>query len=227
MKLTFRMRVIRLALWLFHLTSFGWILRVKAFGILVHLAVGFGQARDHRRAKTLKKTVAVWREKSNSIIAELEILSSLPSDRRQQALAARSALLEEAKHLRTAASELGSARIPGAAVLTHALTRMQYKAFSRQRKPQAILRIASRVNCDTFYWDLLLWLVIPGAYSEELFGDLDEEYLLRTSTDGEASAKAWYLDQVTTTIGDFIWKKIERVAAIGTLIDLAGRWFRG
>lgn len=227
MNLTLRIRIIQLAVWLLRFTSFGWRLTIGALSILMNLAIRVGQARGHRRVKTLQKAVAVLQEKSNSIVAELQILGSLSDDHRQQVLAVASALLGENKHLQIAVSELRSARLPGSVVLTHALTHMQHMGFNRQRKVLSLKRISSRIDRDTFYLDLLLWLVIPSAYSEELLGDLDEEYLLRTSAEGEAGARAWYLDQVATTVKDLVWKKIERVAAIGTLIDLLGRWFRG
>lgn len=68
--------------------------------------------------------------------------------------------------------------------------------------------------------------MIPVAYGEELLGDLSEEYSLRHQTDGEAGARTWYREQVARTLKDCVWKKIERLAAIGTLIDLASRWFK-
>jgi hypothetical protein len=79
---------------------------------------------------------------------------------------------------------------------------------------------------ENFYWDLLLWFVLPVAYGEELLGDLNEEYLLRLSSEGEGRARTWYRDQVVRTVTDNLWQKLERIAIVGALIDLLDRWFR-
>lgn len=95
-----------------------------------------------------------------------------------------------------------------------------------QTSCESLNRILARLESATFYWDLLLWFLIPGLRSEELLGDLNEEFLLRLSDEGEANAKAWYQHQAVSTLMHYLWKRVERIATIATLIDLVERWLR-
>jgi len=177
---------------------------------------------NKRRFKTFEDAAASWTERANSITAELQ--HPLTEEHRKQMLVVASALQEECKHLRAIPSTWTLS--PGATVVMFVITYAQYILGNLQRENQSFSRIIGGIEGDTFYLDLLLWFVLPGGYSEELLGDLNEEYLLLNSTDGAARARAWYRHQVITTIRDCLWKRIERLAAIGTLIDLFGRWFR-
>ena len=89
----------------------------------------------------------------------------------------------------------------------------------------SLSRIASKIDSDTFYWDLLFWLVVPDARVEEMLGDLGEEYLIRASNNEVAKARAWYRHQVVKSASDYFWERIVRIAAVGALIDLIRRWF--
>jgi hypothetical protein len=100
---------------------------------------------------------------------------------------------------------------------------LNQKLLRRQQKMIAFEALISRVDSDTFYFDLILWFFLPVDFSEALLGDLNEEYLIRKSTDGPVRARTWYRHQVGTTAKDFLWRKIERLAAIGTLLDLLFR----
>ena len=57
-------------------------------------------------------------------------------------------------------------------------------------------------------------------------GDLAEEFQLRLVAVGERKAVAWYGEQVRTTVSAHIWQKLERLTAIGTLIDFVSRLLR-
>jgi len=97
---------------------------------------------------------------------------------------------------------------------------MQVRALRNQRSSQALRRILSQFQTSpNFYWDLLLWFVVPGGFVEDQIGDLKEESSLRTLRDGEAAANAWYRNQVVSSIVAHLWDKIERLIAIGTLFD--------
>ena len=72
---------------------------------------------------------------------------------------------------------------------------------------------------ETFYENLLLWLVVPVGWSETLIGDLSEELNLRMDEEGDTSARAWYRKQAWTTAKHLIWDKVERLVAVGTLIE--------
>jgi hypothetical protein len=103
---------------------------------------------------------------------------------------------------------------------------MKDSATNLGQKRDALKRIIRNPGSDTFYCDLLLWLIVPGEHSEELCGDLIEECSLRSSTEGEAAAKAWYRNQVIRSVHDYVWKRLERLAAIKFLMDTIRWWFR-
>jgi hypothetical protein len=195
-----------------------------ALNTLVDRALCFMQASNERKFETFKKALASCEERNNALTSEIANLDRLPVDRKRQLLATSSALVLEVKHLQANASKWAPPK--GFTLLNYMVTYLHNRAVNDQRKLQSLSRIISRVECDTFYWDLLLWAVVPGGCSEELLGDLNEEYLLRISTEGEASARAWYRHQVTATVGNYFWRKIERLAAIATLVDLLDRWFK-
>ena len=226
MNLSRRLKFIQIGRWIIVVGARKAVLIVHVLVIPAHALRSFTQWRVRCRFKTLKDAAAGWQERMNSIMPELQTLGSLTEYRKGQVLAARSVLLEESKRIQEAVAMLASYRGPRATVLIPPLEHMLRKAFDRKRKAESFLRIASKLDSDTFYWDLLLWFVLPGASGESALGDLNEEYLLRNSTEGEARARAWYRDQVTGTLKNCLWEKIVRLAAIGTLIDLVNRWFR-
>ncbi len=108
-------------------------------------------------------------------------------------------------------------------LLPPVLRYVRNKVSRRQQKLLAFKDLVSRIDSDTFYLDLLLWFILPEAFGEAVLGDLNEEYLIRKSMDGPARARSWYRHQVGTTVKDCLWRKIERLAAIGTLVDLLFR----
>jgi len=181
------------------------------------------------RCGTYEEACESMQELTNFVMREVQSLDRLPEDRRQQALAglaATSVLLEERKKEVNNLQTVLSKSVRPLTAAEYACMYAVRKLDNYDRKVQALSGIISRIECDTFYWDLMVWLVVPGGHSEELLGDLNEEYLLRIESHGEAGARAWYRDQATTTIWDCLWTKIERLAAVGTLIDLLRRWFR-
>jgi hypothetical protein len=194
--------------------------------------IALAKRKTHYRVESYKKASDSWTARAKSYCAECQAISQAgdqPTEvSRQRLLATQAALLAEHEHLEAAAAELTAPHpIGGASVFTYMIVSVKDGLFRADRKRQAFRRILAQIETSsTFYWDLLLWLVIPSSYSEELLGDLVEEYQLRNATDGEALARAWYGHQVMSTLRDCLWKRIERLAAIGTLIDLAGRWFR-
>jgi hypothetical protein len=226
MNLSRRSKFIRIGAWIHRVGTCRVALMADVLAAPIPALRKFAQWRFRCRFNTLKDAAAGWQERMNAIMPELQALGSLTGDRKSQVLAARSVLLEEGKRIQLTASTLASYRGPAAAVLVPPLEYLLRKSLDRKRKAESFLKIASRLDSGTFYWDLLLWLMLPGSSSEDALGDLNEEYLLRASTDGEVSARAWYRDQVTGTLKNCVWEKIVRLAALGTLIDLVSRWFR-
>lgn len=190
---------------------------------LVNLTVSVGQAREKRRFKPYKEATDNLRERMNSLMLEFRSIDPLTDERKRQLLAAKSSLLKESDSLLSICKNWTSVPPPGATVLMYVLEHERTKHVRRHRSAQSFSIIVSRISSETFYWDLLLWV---AGCREEMLGDLNERYLLRISTHGKAGALAWYCDQAIRTIRDYVWTKIERLAAIGALIDLISRWFK-
>ena len=188
--------------------------------------ISLDKKRCQRGFEEIMNAAANWQKRVASIMPELQTLNNLTANRKSQVLAAASALHKEFNHLRESASELQCHRVPGAAVLLTMAEYGQHALENRRRKSESFGRLILSIDSNTFYSDLLLWLVVPGASYEALVGDLKEEFLLRQSTEGEARALAWYRYQVATTVKDCFWTKVERFAQIGTLLDLLNRWLR-
>ena len=205
----------------YYLTFFVHVLRVPAEGILK-----LDKRRSERRFEELQSASSNWHQRVAAVMPELKTLSSVPQHRKSQLLAVRSSLLEESNQLTIFASKLSSHRVFAASIFVPPLTYLQNKFVIMRAKTEFLRRIILGIDSNTFYSDLLLWLVTPRGYDEALVGDLKEEHVFRSSADGEKSANAWYRHQITATLKDFLWTKMERVAAIGTLIDLFDRWFR-
>jgi hypothetical protein len=159
----------------------------------------------------------------DSLMPELQTLNQLTEDRKRQVLAASSSLLQENDNLREIVLNSVSTPAPGTAVLVYMLRRSKIRVERLQRRHASFSRIASSIGSQTFYGDLLLWL---AGGSEEMLGCLNEEYQLRISSDGEGNARDWYYDQAIASVRVFLWTKIERLAAVGALIDLISRWFK-
>jgi hypothetical protein len=203
------------------LTFFVHALRVPAEGVLK-----LAKKRSERRVEEFQSAASNWHQRVAAVMPELKTFNSVPENRKSQLLAARSSLLDESNRLRIFAATLSSQRVPAASILLLPLTYLHNKFSVMRRKTASLQRIIAGIEGSTFYSDLLLWLVTPSGYDEALVGDLKEEYTLRSLNDGEKSADAWYRLQMTTTLKDLLWTKIQRLAAIGTLIDLLDRWFR-
>ncbi len=219
-----RIRISRLVFDLHRAGTYYWWLIVKLLYIPATVVVSIAERTTRLRFEKLTRVAATFHKRADSVKADLHNLDHLTEVCKHQVLAARSALLEENKRIQASVSELRSYRAPGAGVLIGICEYAQHKMAVRKRKTESFERIIDQAESSvTFYWDLLLWLVIG---CEELMGDMGEEYLLRTEDEGEAQARAWYQEQVIRTISGHLWRKIERLAAIGTIIDFMYRLFR-
>jgi hypothetical protein len=221
-----RLRIGSLVFKIYRAGTYYWLFIANLLALPVKVVAALVPWTIRRRHAKFTNAATKFNERANSILQELKTLDRLTKYRQRSVLAARHALLEEHKHLQVFASNLRSYRAPGTALLMPTVVYIQSRLTRRKRKIASFKKIVDRIDSDTFYWDLSLWVVIPVAYGEELLGDLNEEYLLRYSKDGKGGARNWYRNQVARTLKDCLWKKVERLAAIGTLIDLLDRWFR-
>ena len=230
-----RIKILWLIVWSDRVRLHAWRFVVVAPVLVVGrfmlaMATSIAKKRGHDNVEALKKAVAQFAERGDSFCSECEIFRTgrqITESRRQELLATQAALKVERERLQSTVKELRSPQnMLGVAAISAVLTSMQEGIFKRQRKRDALLRIISQVESPTFYWDLLVWLAVPGSYGEELLGDLAEEFQLQRASEGETRAHAWYRDQVFRTVCEHGWKKIERLAAIGTLVDFVIRLLR-
>jgi hypothetical protein len=76
-----------------------------------------------------------------------------------------------------------------------------------------------------FYLDLILWLLLPTETGETMLGDLREEFPLQVQELGERGARAWYRDQVFSTLRARLWRLIEIGMTLMSLWNFIG-WTR-
>ncbi len=223
MNLILRTAIAKICIAVFYVRARTLLFNAKVIMQFSKLSVWIGRARAKRHIKPYREAVDDFQKRSNALLSELKNFNELPENRRQQVLATRSSLMEEAQSLKTIIAKLAPIYNPGATAIVYVANRAMSKVQRLEQRYKSLSRILSTVNSANFYWDVLLWLV---GGSEAMLGDLNEEYLLRIANDGEPGARAWYCDQAISTARDYLWKKIERLAAVGALIDLIDRWFK-
>lgn len=178
-----------------------------------------------RRRERVQRAWHDFKARAESALCELQA-ERLPQWRKSELKTICPALLEEHKRLLVLCSELTSYRTPGIDAMQIALESLSTRMEQHLRKIDSFSKLLDRIETDTFYSELLLWFVVPMSRSEELVGDLHEEYVLRQSTDGPASATAWFKEQVRRTLTVFLWARFQRWTAIANFVDLLDRWFR-
>jgi hypothetical protein len=228
MNLRRRITITQIPLWYIRVRAVAFLLATRLliiFGKLhVALVSKFARWRIHLKVEALKKTANSLSVRNTLFTAECQAFLKAPTGeiRRQQLLATYSVLHAENARIQAAVVELQSPQPIGGGVTMwiFILEPIKDRLLRNQRSSAALKRIVSQIQTSpNFYWDLLLWFVVPGGFVDDQLGDLNEEFLLRLSSDGEAPANAWYRHQVVSSIVDHLWAKIERLIAIGTLID--------
>ncbi|MDQ1405752.1 MAG: hypothetical protein QOG55_1381 [Acidobacteriaceae bacterium] len=221
-----RIQVVAIILFVRRIRTYYLPFFVHALRVLVEGVIKLDKKRSERRFEELQSASSNWHQRVAAVMPGLKTLNSVPQNRKSQLLAARSSLLEESKQLQIFAAKLSSHRVSAVSIFVPPLTYLQNKFLIKRAKTESLRRIILGIDSNTFYFELLLWLVTSSGYDEALVGDLKEERVFRSSADGEESADSWYRHQIKATLKDLLWMKIQRLAAIGTLIDLLDRWFR-
>lgn len=217
-----RLLVCKLLFWLFKTQCGSWRFISYPVRKLAELVIVLTTQRAEHKLEVLRKAVAHHTKDTQALLAECTF-QPLQGTRREYVLAKKSALDEQSQHIHSALSKLQQPTI-AASLLLPLLICMQGIFIKRRRSADALKRLISEADISsTFYCDVLLWLFVP---CEELIGDLAEEYLLRSASEGELIARAWYREQVIRTVCHHLWKKIERLAALGTVIDYVCRLFK-
>jgi hypothetical protein len=218
-----RIKMLRIAVSVIRFRFSCLMVKARAMEPTVNLVCWVSKIRTHRKVEILIADCDNCVERSTSIQNQLRTIGSLNQEQRQNLLAAASAMRKESEYLQGRCSTFASPRPLGANTLTYVLGHLKYSLINLGRKNESLKGITLNIESDTFFCDVLLWLIVPSAHSEELIGDLNEEYRLRISTEGEADAKAWRRDQVIKSVRDYLWKRLERLAALKFLIDCI-RW---
>jgi hypothetical protein len=226
-----RMHVGKLALVTMYcrLRLLGLLVQPPALGLKLSRAIATKKAQYELKRFTYD--AAALTSGFNDLEKEFQSVSSESSgnDRRQLLLEKHSALQAEKSRLLITAEALKAPHTNlGIAACRYMLNELQASVFRFSRKREALFKIFSGVDdSTTYYCDLLLWFIVPSSHSEDLAGDLMEEYQLRSGTDGEARARSWYHEQVISTIMDHVpFKKIvATIAAIWTFLQWTYRYF--
>jgi len=215
----------------------GVILRMKTLGVFADIYAGIMERRTEsikcqtRKLGHLTSSLKTLSVRLEDLAAEAHSLNGQPLFIKKQLLpdidVAKTAVLEQVKPIQRAANRIKKKNYRVTSLFADYAALYMDESFSRTKQSgDSLIRIISNTDSPTYYWDLLVWLLVPGLHSEELLGDLKEEYLLRLSDSSQSAANAWYQHQVLTTIMQYTWKRIERTAAIATLIDLLHRWLK-
>jgi hypothetical protein len=160
-------------------------------------------------------------QRANNLLPELHKFKELSSLRQNEVKIARSQLLADFEAMKAAAPPFRMAKAM-LTVLSPVAHGLNSRCGKRTRGVEALKRILERIDSATFYGDLLLWMALPDSFGEEVLGDLNEEFELRASANRSA-AQAWYRGQVWSTLKSCMWRKVERLAAIVTIVDLIVR----
>jgi hypothetical protein len=185
-----RIKILRFAVSVIRFRFSCLMVKARAMEPTVNLVCWVSKIRTHRKVEILIADCDNCVERSTSIQNQLRTIGSLNQEQKQNLLAAASAMRKEFEYLQDRCSTFAGPRPLGANTLTYALEYLKYSTTNLGRKNESLKRITLNAESDTFYCDILLWLIVPSAHSEELIGDLTEEYRLRISTEGKADARA-------------------------------------
>jgi hypothetical protein len=174
------------------------------------------------RGKYLKRQTAIFLRESEPIISECQKIklgtSTLTQMERQ--LAVEAVKILSTRSLALTARMQRQVPVVGRGVILYLVQSFERKTLARMKKFEALQEIISqKIDDPTFYYALLLWFVIPSVHVDSCLGDLDEEYEIRRLSRGEAVAKAWYQNQVVSSAKAYLWARLERFVAIGSLIE--------
>jgi len=206
-----RIAAAKTAIWLLRIRfrTFEWLIANPAIAALNLTNHGISKRRT-QKIELLKEQVARHTTRTNSFCIACK--TGLPPDK---FTAEKSYLLSESNRLRTDALAL---TIPNPGVVCVAEW-LQRRVNRFLRKDQVLGRLLKNIETSpTFFADLLIWAVVPSPYSEELTGDLEEEYCLRVLTDGELEARAWHREQVVSTVAAYMADKAKRLLSIVRLL---------
>jgi hypothetical protein len=94
------------------------------------------------------------------------------------------------------------------------------------RKLESLKKLLQQDDeAGSFYLNLFLWLLLPTELGETMLGDLREEFPLKIQELGERGARAWYRNQVFSTVKARLWRLIEIGLTLMSLWNFIG-WAR-
>ena len=194
-----RVKVAALALTIYTLPGHCWVRVIRASQRPLQIfgtSVGRRMARKRAAVFTAGSALA---ERFAALTREVQQSGGLSGDHKRQVLEAQAALLKQ-KESWDAACLAANAPPPSIELLAVVTDHLLHKFLRRQHKTLSFKRVLARIDDDIFYFDLLLWFVLPAAFSDHLLGDLNEEYAIKSEKLGRAYANVWYRHQVSTTL---------------------------
>jgi hypothetical protein len=213
LKFVFRMHLRRSKFLLF---------RVRTLRLINDAVLCLNRAAQQIRGQYLKRQTAILLRESEPIVSECHKInlgtSTLTQMERQLAVEAGKTLSTQS--LALIARMQRQVPIVGRGIILYSAQSLEQKHLANMKKIEALKEIISlKFDDSTFYYALVLWLVMPPIHVDSCLGDLDEEYMLRRLSMGDAVAKAWYQNQVVSSAKSYLWARVERLVAIGSLIE--------
>jgi hypothetical protein len=198
------------------------LLKVRTLKLISDFVLYLNRSTQVVRGKYLKRQTAILLRESETIFSECQKIklgtSTLTQMERQQAVEAGEILSTRSAAL--IARMQRQMPVVGRGAILYVAHSFQCQALSRMKKNEALQEIISqKIDDPNFFYALLLWFVTPSVHVESCLGDLDEEYELRRLSQREAVARAWYQNQVVSSAKSYLWARLERFVAIGSLIE--------
>ena len=195
MNLQRRVNITALVVRIYKIQSRCFLLMIDVIRLPVTVVVaiaGVSKWATRRRVSQLTRVANEHSNRTSVVLFELNAADPPTADRKAHLVAMCAVLAEEGKRLQTSCSNFKAYGVPGAAVALPVIVYAKGVVHRHALKTESLKKIVHGINSDTYYWDLLLWIVAPGTHGEDILGDLNEEYLLRQSKEGDVVARAWY-----------------------------------
>jgi hypothetical protein len=197
-------------------------LKVRTLKLVSDAALYLNRSARAVRGKYLKRQTAILLRESEPILRELQKIklgtSTLTQMERQLAVQAGKVVSTRTLTLTTRMQR--QVPVVGQGVILYLAHSFERQTLASIKKTQALQEIISqKIDDPTFYYALLLWFVVPSIHADNCLGDLDEEHEIRRLSQGEAAANAWYQYQVVSSAKSYLWARLERFVAIGSLIE--------
>ncbi len=202
MKVKLRVAICRLTFYALRGHGNALIFGARLLKLPVATTVWFVTRANYRKLEQLKGALSDLSRRANSFEQECQMFLNAKTrfDVQRRHLSEVSAELTREKTCLVAAAQALLMPHPAIAPWNYLLASISERCFGFRRKLEGFSRILAQVETSpNFYWELLLWFILPAASAGEQMGDLSEEHRLRSAADGEVCANTWYRRQVISS----------------------------